>query len=126
MDFSELIIGISPIKMQEKGYSMGNSSYKNFIMQEGYLGLVLVWLCMLMYFRIYPSRKGSGFMILLILSFLQRPYILWEAESFTFFAALASYHFEQHVSKSSRVQHQLIREPLTRKIRTELPQKVET
>jgi hypothetical protein len=88
----DLILGLPPATLIAKGYSVGNSSYKNFIMQDGYLGLLLLTICLALYAKSFPSKRGYGLLALLALSFLQRPYILWEMESLTYFAALTYFH----------------------------------
>lgn len=102
----ELVFGIGTEEYLKGRYGFNNSSYKNFIVEEGYIGLVLIWLSFILYYRAYPSRRGRNFMILMMLSFLQRPYMLWASESYTYLCALACYalapHFDELPPKKKR------------------------
>lgn len=89
----ELVFGIGTEEYNKGRYGFNNSSYKNFIVEEGYVGLLLLWTAMLLYYRAYPSKRGRNFMILMALSFLQRPYMLWAIESYTFLCAITCYHY---------------------------------
>lgn len=102
MDVSDLTWGMDPEKYRTGGYGIANSSYKNFILQEGYVGLTVLAIALFLFLRTYPSRKGISLFIVLIFSFIQRPYILWEIESFTFFAATICYHYDQHNPNNTR------------------------
>jgi hypothetical protein len=101
-----LVFGIGTEEYLKGRYGFNNSSYKNFIVEEGYIGLVLIWLSFILYYRAYPSRRGRNFMILMMLSFLQRPYMLWASESYTYLCALACYalapHFDELPPKKKR------------------------
>lgn len=89
----ELVFGVGTEEYNKGRYGFNNSSYKNFIVEQGYIGLILLWSAMFLYFRAYPSKRGRNFMILMALSFLQRPYMLWAVESYTFLCAITCYHY---------------------------------
>lgn len=80
----------------------GNSSYKNYIMEGGYIGIVAVMLLMILLWYSFPSRKGLGLMILLMLSFIQRPYFIWAIEILPYICALNKFYTEK-VDKKQKV-----------------------
>ncbi len=110
MDFSDLTFGMDPAKYDAGGFGVGNSSYKNFILQDGYVGLLIILVALICYLKVYPSRKGVSLFLLLAASFIQRPYILWEIESFTYLAALTCFHYEQYGLRKKRTRHLRIHE----------------
>lgn len=91
MENGDLITGIGRDKYVDGNYAYNNSSYKNFIVENGFIGLILLWLAMSLYYRSNPSRRGFNFMLLMALSFLQRPYLTWTVQSFTLICALSFY-----------------------------------
>ena len=54
-----------------------------------------------------PSRKGFGLMILLIVSFIQRPYFLWAIESFPYLAALSVWMIPNEVRLKGKIKENL-------------------
>lgn len=66
----------------------GNSSYKNFIYEHGLFGLLLL----LLFYYSFVNRNFVmlGMLVLWELSFIQRPYAVWESQMFIFisFSAL--------------------------------------
>lgn len=81
---SEFWIGYSPDDDVHSSYGTGNSSYKVFVMNFGIVATVLIWLFCIAYIREEYSKLAIGLMVVLFLSFLQRPYILWASQIFTF------------------------------------------
>lgn len=69
----------------------GNSSYKNFIYENGFIGFFLLWI---MYFAFTLGTKSFlpiSFLFLFMLSFWQRPYAIWLSQMFIFMAYCAKY-----------------------------------
>ena len=83
LDSSESYFGIPPEEATRLLSGTPNSSYKVFIMQNGILGFICLWLFVIGFGFTYPSKLGFGFIVLIFISFLQRPYLLWEIESFS-------------------------------------------
>lgn len=63
-----------------KKFEWGNSSYKTFIVTYGVLGLVVLILFYLAFVYLYMSSFLIGLFLIYLVSFLQRPYALWEVE----------------------------------------------
>lgn len=82
-------LGIGRGKLGEMFGGTGNASYKNYMLGNGVVGMIGVFLLMASYLFCYPSRKGFGLMILISISFMQRPYFLWAIECFPYLAALS-------------------------------------
>lgn len=85
-------LGIGSEENVRKFASTGNSSYKNFVVERGIWGMFMILFLMGMLLYCYPSRKGLGLMILLIISFVQRPYFLWPIECMPYIAALGVFY----------------------------------
>lgn len=83
-DTPEYIVGMGPQRFLQLTFNGGNSSYKNFIFQYGVIGLSLLFLFGLSNVLKTPSKLYFGFLLLYSISFVQRPYALWEIESFVF------------------------------------------
>ena len=81
---AEALVGYSTEKYNKRFGGSANSSYKVFIMMNG-IGATL---CLIGFIfsnnYVYPSLLGLGFSVFLLISFLQRPYFMSEAQSFTF------------------------------------------
>lgn len=95
LEVEDLLIGMDQDIYVQKGLDVDNSSYKNFILKDGVIGLVLIFIIFLLYLKRYPSRLGTAYFILLTLSFIQRPYILWEMESLPYMAAMTIFNYDQ-------------------------------
>lgn len=82
----DVVIGEGDDIVKIKFPTGGNSSYKNFFLMYGVMGIFL-----LMIFYLSVCYKKSeliiGLLLLYILSFLQRPYALWFCELFIFMGA---------------------------------------
>lgn len=65
-------------------FSGGNSSYRVFIVQYGLIGITLLFLFGVGIVWPVHSKIYWGLLLLYCLSFYQRPYALWEIESFSF------------------------------------------
>ena len=85
------LVGIS-LAGYQKLFPIGNSSYKVFIAQYGIIGLLLLSILFLSYVFRNKNRLGLGMFILFAVSFVQRPYILWEAQSFMFICAVVYFN----------------------------------
>lgn len=83
-DSPQFILGIGPEKFQQMTFNGGNSSYRNYVFQYGMLGLILLFLFGLSNVIRVPSKFYFGLLLLYSFSFIQRPYALWEIESFVF------------------------------------------
>lgn len=70
-----------------------NSSYKVFIIQYGLIGLLLLALFGFSFVCSYPSRLVLGLFVLYCASFWQRPYALWEVESFSYICAAGTFFY---------------------------------
>lgn len=76
--------GIGAQKYSELPFTGGNSSYRVFIVQYGLIGILLLLLFGISIVGICPSKLYWGILLLYCFSFYQRPYALWEVESFSF------------------------------------------
>lgn len=83
---SQYIIGLGSDKYAHLPFLSGNASYKNFILEHGIIGVVLLIAFGMSLIRAYPSAKYLGLFILYLAAFLQRPYALWEVELFLYVA----------------------------------------
>ena len=88
---SEYFIGLSKEEFYKK-FPYGNSSYQVFIAQYGIIGFLI----MLAYFYSYLLDKhtkiGVGMFLLFFISFIQRPYWFWEAESFMYICSISLFY----------------------------------
>lgn len=80
------IVGLGAKEYSMLQFNGGNSSYRCFVLEYGYLGLVLLMLFGMSNIRPGNSKQYWGLFFLYCLSFIQRPYALWEIESFPFIA----------------------------------------
>ena len=86
---SDRWLGIGRDKSNSMFGGTGNSSYKNMVLSNGIIGTSALIALMGFYLFCYPTRKGFGLMVLMIASFIQRPYFLWAIESLPYLAALS-------------------------------------
>lgn len=93
-------LGIGRGEVSEMFGGTGNSSYKNYVLGNGIIGMLAILFLMGTFLFCYPSRKGFGLMILLMVSFLQRPYFLWAIECFPYLAALSGWFGGRIVKKA--------------------------
>lgn len=87
---NDIILGIGSKKFSSLTFVGGNSSYRNFVLQNGLVGvglLISFYLSVLIKRR---SRLTIGLFILYVVSFIQRPYAMWEFESYIFIAYVLS------------------------------------
>lgn len=86
LNSNEVYLGLGTEKYQSLNFISGNSSYRCFVMEYGVVGLFL--LAIFYISCIIPKRSILywGLFILYCFSFWQRPYALWEIESFLFIA----------------------------------------
>lgn len=75
--------------------STQNSSYKTFILQYGIIGTGIFISIFLSLICCRPSRMAWGLFLLFLLSFLQRPYWYWSAQSFMFIVSVAIFYYER-------------------------------
>lgn len=96
---SEYFIGVGSEKYYDMFNSGGNSSYRVFIVQYGIVGLLLLLLFGISIVNITPSNLYWGLLLFYCISFLQRPYALWEIELFPFicFSGYYKYHFNRNI-----------------------------
>lgn len=94
-------LGIGGKEMERKFSGTGNSSYKNYILERGFVGFFALLFLMITLLYCYPSRKGFGLMLLLIASFIQRPYFMWAIECIPYIGAL-SYFYNENSRKKQR------------------------
>lgn len=87
----ELALGMGTTEYSRRFYGTANSSYKTFVLEYGAGSMVTLILFILVFFGFYPTKQAAGLIILLTLSFWQRPYFLWFIECFTFFSVVPLY-----------------------------------
>lgn len=78
------IWGIGPNNYSKLPIAAGNSSYRVFIVQYGLIGISLLLLFGISIVKRSPTKLFWGLLILYCFSFYQRPYALWEIQSFSF------------------------------------------
>lgn len=78
--------GLGTEKYQSLDFISGNSSYRCFVLEYGILGLLLLACFYISCIEPQSSKIYWGLFILYCFSFWQRPYALWEIESFSFIA----------------------------------------
>ena len=83
-DTSDYIWGIGLEKYANISFAGGNSSYRVFIVQYGLIGIFLLLIFGVSAVKTNPSNLYWGLLLLYALSFWQRPYALWEIQSFSF------------------------------------------
>lgn len=88
----KIFMGIGRTEMDRIFTGTGNSSYKNYIVNNGILGIIAILFLMSMLLYCHPSRMGFGLMLLLIASFIQRPYFIWAIECMPYITALSKYY----------------------------------
>lgn len=81
---SEYYWGIGINGFSKLSFSGGNSSYKIFIVQYGLIGILILAVYGISIIMASPSRLYWGLFFLYCISFMQRPYALWEIESYPF------------------------------------------
>ena len=94
---SEYLVGKRTNFMNEKFANTANSSYRNFIMANGFIGLSLLFLFFLSVIYAFPSRLAFGMFLLFIMSFWQRPYWLLEIESWVFLCAVSIFYYDKNI-----------------------------
>ncbi len=92
LESDDMLQGLSSEQLKEKFSGTANSSYKVFIMTYGMLSFLCLLLFMGVNLTSYPSKLGIGFTLLILASFVQRPYFLWEIQSFTYLCFLPLCH----------------------------------
>lgn len=84
----EKVFGLEKSKLNKLIDGAG-TSYKIFIVQYGYIGIILL---LFLFFPISMQNRnkkyGIGCFLLFLSSFLQRPYILWPIETFLFLLSI--------------------------------------
>jgi hypothetical protein len=90
---SNYITGLGSAKYAQLPFLSGNASYKNYVLEHGIIGIFLLISFGLSCLRVYPSVQYFGLFLLYFAAFLQRPYALWEVQSFLYVAY--SYHVMQ-------------------------------
>lgn len=91
MQSDQKYFGIGRVELARRFGETGNSSYKNYLVGNGYIGLLNLLFLGLILLYSYPSRKGLGLMLLFSISFIQRPFFLWHIQVFSYVAALGMY-----------------------------------
>lgn len=94
-------LGIGRGELGKRFGGTGNASYKNYVLGNGVIGTIAIFFLMGTYLFCYPSRKGLGLMILLSISFIQRPYFLWAIECFPYVAALSTWYIHDDYQKQN-------------------------
>lgn len=95
---SDYLLGISSEKYHKLTDGTPNSSYKNFILANGILATVLLWMFLFEYCKRYPSKFGFGFLVLLFFCFIQRPYIMWSAQIYTAICAIPYFNIKKIIN----------------------------
>lgn len=90
---ADYLVGIGIKRYSAIFNSGGNSSYRVFIVQYGMIGLLLLLLLGISLVNVAPSNIYWGLLLFYCISFIQRPYALWEIELFPFicFASMCKY-----------------------------------
>lgn len=81
---ADFLSGIPTKEYDRKFGGTANSSYKVFILTYGFLCFLALLAFLISNNIVYPSKLGFGFTLLILASFIQRPYFMWEIESFTY------------------------------------------
>lgn len=92
LSFSEYLIGKGNSFIQNKFANTANSSYRNFILANGAIGLFFLFSFFFSVIYIFPSRLAIGLFLLYVISFIQRPYWLWEIESWMYLCAVPIFY----------------------------------
>lgn len=92
-------MGIGRVEMDRVFTGTGNSSYKNYIVNYGLIGTLATFFLMGCWLFCYPSRKGMALMLLLCVSFIQRPYFIWAIECMPYIAALVEFKYSKQPNK---------------------------
>lgn len=87
----QFLTGIGMNQMYERFYGTPNTSYKTFILENGFLSICAFILFWIIFCWCYPSKLALCFSMLLFGSFLQRPYILWPIELYTALCAIPGF-----------------------------------
>jgi len=75
---------------------VGNSSYKIFIMDYGFIGAIILFLIYLMLMPKNPNKQIINLFILFFISFLQRPYALTPWQVFLFSSGIAYLNYTKN------------------------------
>jgi len=95
----------------------GNNSYRVFLLNNGVIALILLFLMYFSIVAITPSRLGFGLLLFCSVSFIQRIQIpFWEMQLFLFIGAMQFFNMGSY-NKSSHKTGFDIPPPLGRKIR---------
>lgn len=85
---SEYVVGKGSSFVKEHFANTANSSYRNFVMTNGLVGLFLMLAFFFSVIYVFPSRLALGLFLLYAVSFIQRPYWLLEVESWMYLCAV--------------------------------------
>jgi hypothetical protein len=88
MNSDNKFLGIGEAKYSKMIWKSGNAGYKVFILQQGIFGTVLLFLLYFSMVIFKKSKLSLMFLVVYILSFLQRAYALWDVELLIFITAL--------------------------------------
>ncbi|MBD5435109.1 MAG: hypothetical protein HDR36_01100 [Treponema sp.] len=95
--------------IEMKKYSAGNSSYKVYVFEYGFLGLFMLFLFYVSILYFFKSRLLIGMLLLYFLSFLQRPYALWTSEIYIYVcAAISFYVFHDGKERKKKIKRRKI------------------
>ena len=86
----------------------GSSSYKVFIVQSGIVGLVLLVFFYLSIVYWGRSKLILGLFLLYSISFIQRPYALWEIQLFMFISAAELFRLTGKLNRSYESENKLL------------------
>lgn len=87
-DTDDYFLGIGRYQSDEMYGGTGNSSYKNYFVSNGLIGILSTLFIMGVFLFCTPSRRGLGFMLFLCISFIQRPYFIYGIQIMSYIAAL--------------------------------------
>ena len=91
---NDYLFGIGRGKYSLLFQGTANSSYKSYIVEYGIIGLMLWAFIFICINNAYPSKYALGMFILFSLSFMQRPYWGWPAQSYAYIAAASVFYLE--------------------------------
>lgn len=97
---SDYITGLGSHKYHKLPFLSGNASYKNFILEHGLMGILFLMFFGLSFIYSYASLQYFGLFLLYVAAFLQRPYALWEVESFLYIAYSCQVLDKKYIIKS--------------------------
>jgi len=92
------LLGIGSVKYSQMSWQTGNAGYKVFLIQQGIIGTVLVFLFYLFVLLSNQSKMAWILFTIYIFCFIQAAYPLWECELLIFITAIS---FNKSINKNT-------------------------